>query len=90
MLIVDHPSRIGQLAESQTPESSTSILAYMAGLEKSYAILVLASENIETVRIAELKTRFLRCYPLQCLQHAAHLPFLGLQSPALFEGLESF
>src|SRR5579859_3996025 len=40
--IVDYPSRIGELAESQKPGSSASILAYMADREKGYAIPVLS------------------------------------------------
>src|ERR1041385_7864111 len=36
--IIEHPSRIGELAEKQKPGSSASILQYMAGLERGYAI----------------------------------------------------
>jgi len=63
--IVDHPSRIGELAEDQKPGSSASILAYMADREKGYAIPVLSVEEIETVRHAELKARFPRFCPPQ-------------------------
>ncbi len=63
--IVDHPSRIGELAEGQKPGSSASILAYMAEREKGYAIPVLSVEEIETVRLTELKARFPRFCPPQ-------------------------
>jgi len=65
MPIVDHPSRIGELAESQKPGSSASILAYMAGRDKGYAIPVLSVEEIEAVKLAELKARFPRFCPPQ-------------------------
>jgi predicted transcriptional regulator len=63
--IVDHPSRIGELAESQKPGSSASILQYMADREKGYAIPVLSVEEIETVKLAELKARFPHFCPPQ-------------------------
>ncbi len=63
--IVDHSSRIGELAEDQKPGSSASILAYMAGREKGYAIPVLSVEEIEAVKLADLKARFPRFCPPQ-------------------------
>ena len=57
--IIDHPDRIGQLAETQTPGSGASILAYMAGLDRGYAIPIRELTDIAPVRLAELQ----RCSP---------------------------
>jgi predicted transcriptional regulator len=53
--IIEHPSKIGELAEQQRPGSSASILAYLAGLDRGYAIPILSVTDIEPVPIDELR-----------------------------------
>jgi predicted transcriptional regulator len=57
--VVDHPSRIGELAEGQREGSSGSILQYFAGLERGYAIPVIGVTDIEPVSLGELRD----CHP---------------------------
>lgn len=57
--IIDHPDRIGQLAESQKPGSGASIVTYMAGLDRGYAIPIRELTDIPPVRREELR----RCWP---------------------------
>lgn len=53
--IIDHPERIAELAESQNPGSGASILKYMAGLDRGYAIPIGELTDIVPVRIEELR-----------------------------------
>jgi predicted transcriptional regulator len=63
--IIDHPSKIGDIAESQKPGSSKSILEYMSGLTEGFAIPVLDVEDIEMVRLGELRHHFPHFVPPQ-------------------------
>jgi predicted transcriptional regulator len=74
--IIDHPSKIGKLAESQKPGSSASILAYMAGLDRGYAIPITTIEDIERLEADELHQRFPSFRPPQSYLVLNNLPEL--------------
>src|SRR5579859_7721104 len=56
--IIDRPAKIGELAERQKPGSNSSILAYLAGRERGYAIPIMDLMTIEPIPLAELRQSF--------------------------------
>ena len=63
--IHDTLDKICKIAEGEAPGSTPGMLEYMKGLDRGYAVPILAHEELERVGLAEIKKRFPKFNPPQ-------------------------